>query len=95
MVLHVGDAVKETGGSYKGRTGVHELMLMSDEIRDEILKRSPTHITKKLAMANGKRVTIHIQDGKMQVNGANVLSSIRASNGIVHVLDGVLLPPKR
>ena len=49
----------------------------------------------ELAMANGKRVTIHIQDGKMQVNGANVLSSIRASNGIVHVLDGVLLPPKR
>lgn len=43
------------GTGYKGRTGVHELMVMSDEIRDEILKRSPTHITKRLAMANGMR----------------------------------------
>jgi uncharacterized surface protein with fasciclin (FAS1) repeats len=49
----------------------------------------------ELAMANGKRVTIHIKDGKMQVNGANVLASIRASNGIVHVIDGVLLPPAK
>lgn len=49
----------------------------------------------QLAMANGKRVTIHIKDGKMQVNDANVLSSIRASNGIVHVIDGVLLPPTK
>lgn len=47
------DACKGTG--YKGRTGVHELMIMSDEIRDEILKRGPSHIIRKLALANGMR----------------------------------------
>lgn len=48
----------------------------------------------KLAMANGAYVTLHVKDGKVQVNDANVVASIQASNGIVHVIDGVLQPPK-
>jgi len=43
------------GTGYKGRSGVHELMVMSDDIRDEILKKSPSHILRKLAMENGMR----------------------------------------
>ncbi len=45
-----------------------------------------------ISMANGGNVTIGLKDGKMTVNGANVLATIPASNGIVHVIDGVLLP---
>jgi len=48
----------------------------------------------KLAMANGAYVTLHVKDGKVQVNDANVVATIQASNGIVHVVDGVLSPPK-
>ncbi len=48
-----------------------------------------------LAMANGAKVTIHVTDGKVKVNDANVLASIRASNGVVHVIDAVLLPPAK
>ncbi len=48
---------------------------------------------KQLAMANGKKVTLGVEGGKVTVNGAAVIASIRASNGIVHVVDGVLLPP--
>ena len=48
----------------------------------------------KLGMANLKNVTIKVVDGKPQINGANILASIRASNGIVHVIDSVLLPPQ-
>jgi uncharacterized surface protein with fasciclin (FAS1) repeats len=49
-----------------------------------------------LGMANGAKVAIHVApDGKIKVNDANVLASIRASNGIVHVIDGVLLPPAK
>jgi len=48
----------------------------------------------KLAMANGAYVTLHVKDGKVSVNDANVVASIQASNGIVHVIDGVLQPPK-
>ncbi len=43
------------GSGYRGRTGVHELMAMNDEIRDEILKKSPSHILRRLAIANGMK----------------------------------------
>ena len=49
----------------------------------------------QLGMANGKKVTIRVADGKVKVNDANVVASIRASNGIVHVVDAVLLPPAK
>lgn len=45
-----------------------------------------------LSMANDGKVTIGVKDGKISVNGANVIASVPASNGIVHVIDGVLLP---
>jgi uncharacterized surface protein with fasciclin (FAS1) repeats len=48
----------------------------------------------QLAMANGKKVQVKVAADGVTINGAKVLASIRASNGIVHVLDGVLLPPK-
>ena len=46
-----------------------------------------------LSMANGGKATIHIKDGKMVINDANVVASVRGSNGVVHVIDGVLTPP--
>ena len=46
-----------------------------------------------LGMANGAKVTVHVVDGQVTINDAKVLASIRASNGIVHVIDAVLLPP--
>ena len=45
----------------------------------------------KLGMANGSKVTFHVKDGKITVNDANIVASIPASNGIVHVVDTVLL----
>lgn len=45
-------------------------------------------------MANGDNIKIGMKDGKITVNGiANVVTTIAASNGIIHVLDAVLLPP--
>ncbi|MBS1626932.1 MAG: fasciclin domain-containing protein [Bacteroidetes bacterium] len=45
--------------------------------------------------ANGGNVTISKKDGKIVINGvANVIATVPASNGIVYVIDGVLLPPK-
>ena len=41
--------------------------------------------------------TIHVQvevvDGEPLIGGAKILASISAGNGIVHVIDKVLLPP--
>ena len=47
-----------------------------------------------LGMANGAKVTVSVADGEVRVGGAKVLASIPASNGIVHVVDAVLLPLK-
>jgi uncharacterized surface protein with fasciclin (FAS1) repeats len=48
-----------------------------------------------LNQVNLENVTLNKKDGKMTVNGANVLGSVKASNGIVYVIDAVLLPPTK
>ena len=48
-----------------------------------------------LGMVDGGNVTIHVKDGKYMVNDANIIASVPASNGIVHVIDKVLLPTKQ
>ncbi|MCW5911860.1 MAG: fasciclin domain-containing protein [Cyclobacteriaceae bacterium] len=40
-------------------------------------------------------VTLSKKDGKITINGANVLGSARGSNGIVYIIDTVLLPPDK
>jgi len=45
-----------------------------------------------IGMVNGGKVTVSIKDGKIKINDANVLGIVPASNGMVYVLDGVLLP---
>ncbi len=47
------DFCKRTG--YKGRTGLHELMTINDEIRDQILKHSAAHSIRETALATGMR----------------------------------------
>jgi len=47
----------------------------------------------RLNQVNLKNVVLSVQDGKVKVNGkANIIASVRASNGIIHVIDEVLLP---
>ncbi len=47
----------------------------------------------RLNQVNLKNVVLTVQDGKVKVNGkANIIASLPASNGIVHVIDEVLLP---
>lgn len=45
-----------------------------------------------LGMADGKRATIHIKDGATYIDDAKIVASVRASNGIVHVIDALVLP---
>ena len=59
--------------------------------KPEMLKDGQT-----IGQVNGDKITISIKDGKLMVNGtANIIATIPASNGIIHVIDGVLLPPKQ
>jgi uncharacterized surface protein with fasciclin (FAS1) repeats len=49
-----------------------------------------------IGQVNGGNITISKKDGKIKINGvANVIATIPASNGIVYVIDAVLLPPAK
>ncbi len=47
----------------------------------------------KLGQANNQYVKVEVVDGEPMIGGAKILGSVKAGNGIVHVIDKVLLPP--
>lgn len=79
--------------------------LMKPENKDKLRDILEYHVTvggykqdflqdgQVINQANLKNITIHIKDGKMMVNTANVVATVPASNGIVYVIDEVLLVP--
>lgn len=85
--------------------GTLEGLLKSDKIEDlkNILeyhvivgtyKVDGLHDGEVIGMVNGDKITITIKDGKPLINGiAKILGSVVATNGVVHVIDTVLLPP--
>lgn len=47
-----------------------------------------------VATVEGSPVTLNVANGRVTVNNATVIAAdIRASNGIIHVIDRVILPP--
>ncbi|WP_411279212.1 fasciclin domain-containing protein [Gemmatimonas sp.] len=48
-----------------------------------------------LSMVDGVSEAITKKDGATYIGGAKVIASVRASNGWVHVIDGVLVPPAK
>jgi uncharacterized surface protein with fasciclin (FAS1) repeats len=48
----------------------------------------------KLGMANGAKTTIRKDGDTIRINDATVIASQRAENGMLYVIDGVLLPPE-
>lgn len=50
---------------------------------------------KKLGQANNQDVAVEVIEGEVFVGGAKIIGSIPASNGIVHVVDKVILPPSK
>lgn len=45
-----------------------------------------------LGQVNGGNVKVSNKDGKIMINDATVIGTVKASNGVVHVIDKVLLP---
>ena len=47
------------------------------------------------ATLQGSTIAVEAADGGVTVNGANVVSAdVGASNGVIHVIDAVILPPQ-
>jgi uncharacterized surface protein with fasciclin (FAS1) repeats len=79
--------------------------LLKPENKDQLRRVLEYHVTTsslrldflrdgmKLGMADGNAAMVSVKDGKVQINGANILGSVPASNGIIHVIDAVILPP--
>lgn len=48
---------------------------------------------RNLGTADGRSVTIAVaEDGTVSINGAKIIGTVAASNGIIHIIDQVLLP---
>lgn len=48
---------------------------------------------KKLGQANDQNTTVEVNGDDVYVGGAKIIGSVKAGNGIVHVVDKVILPP--
>ena len=51
------------------------------------------HDGETLTMSDGSKVTFHRDGDKVKVDGATILGSVSAVNGVVYVVDQVILPP--
>jgi len=76
LQLTRGEGCDECAGSgYKGRAGIHELVVMTDEIRRMVLDRTSTADLKALALSQGLRTLYH--DGLMKVaQGVTTLEEV-------------------
>jgi uncharacterized surface protein with fasciclin (FAS1) repeats len=51
--------------------------------------------TMKAPTANGAELDVKVNSGKVTINDAKVVKAdVKASNGVIHVIDKVLMPPK-
>ncbi|NER14700.1 fasciclin domain-containing protein [Leptobacterium flavescens] len=58
-------------------------------LKKDFLKRF-----KKLGQANNQDVQVKVEEGEPLIGGAKIIASVDAGNGIVHIIDKVLLPPE-
>lgn len=57
-----------------------------------VLKPEQLRDGQAIDMVDGGKTKVGVVDGKVTINGSNIVASVPASNGIVHVIDKVLLP---
>lgn len=82
--------------------------LLKPEKKDDLINILQYHVSvgvfkedmlqdgQSIGQVNGDNITISKKDGKLIVNGtANIIAAVPASNGIVYVIDAVLLPPAK
>jgi transforming growth factor-beta-induced protein len=81
---------------------VDYLLANKDALRDVLLyhvvagsaKAEAVLASDTLTAANGKALDVNLRDGKPFVNDSGIIATdILASNGVVHVIDTVLVPP--
>tara|TARA_R110000851_G_scaffold190370_1_gene340917 strand:- start:236565 stop:237176 length:612 start_codon:yes stop_codon:yes gene_type:complete len=78
--------------------------LLKPENKDQLASILKNHVTpgnyskdflkkfKKLGQAGGQDVTVEVNGDDVYVGGAKIIASVEAGNGIIHVVDKVILP---
>ena len=82
--------------------------LLKPENKDQLIAVLTYHVVPGAVMAKdvvklnkaktvqGQNVRIKVADGKVKINKANVVKTdVKSSNGVIHVIDQVILPPKK
>ena len=47
-------------------------------------------------MVNGQKANLKVDNKKVTIDGANVVAvDVMASNGVINVIDSVILPPEK
>jgi len=80
--------------------------LVQPENKEKLIKLLANHVIsgeytsaellegKKAKTVQGNEIKVNISDNTLKVNGAKIMKAdIKATNGIVHVVDQVILPP--
>lgn len=58
-----------------------------------VLEAEALHDGQSIGQVNGGNIKITMVDGKPVINGkAHIVASVKAANGVIHVIDEVLLP---
>lgn len=57
-----------------------------------VIRESMINGSMNLNQVNGKNVTLTKDGDKLKVNGSEILATVNTSNGIIYVIDSVLLP---
>ena len=61
-----------------------------------VIKKEQMRDGQKLNEVNLQNISLGVKNGEVTINGtAHIVASVPASNGIVHVIDAVLLPPDK
>jgi uncharacterized surface protein with fasciclin (FAS1) repeats len=64
-------------------------------VADGEVKAADVATTSSVATLNGASLPIKANDSVVRVGGAKVIKAdVMASNGVIHVIDGVLIPPQ-
>ena len=61
---------------YKGRTGIFELMLMDDRIKNLILKTSDANAIKRMAVEEGGMITLRQDGAKRVLDGTTTIEEV-------------------
>jgi type IV pilus assembly protein PilB len=58
---------------YKGRTGVYEVLIIDDQVRDQILQRQSSHEIRQAALQSGKFTSLRDNAAEKAIKGVTTL----------------------